>query len=54
MNPLDLLEAPMRAVLEFFHTLGFTWGWAIVMLTLVVRLLLLPPCSLLLLLGLLA
>ena len=42
MNPLDLLEAPMRAVLEFFHTLGFTWGWAIVMLTLVVRLLLLP------------
>jgi len=42
MNPLDLLEAPMRAVLEFFHALGFTWGWAIVMLTLLVRLILLP------------
>ena len=42
MNPLDLLEAPMRAVLEFFHGLGFTWGWAIVMLTLLVRLILLP------------
>ena len=42
MNPLDLLEAPMRAILEFFHGLGFTWGWAIVMLTLLVRLILLP------------
>ena len=42
MNPLDLLEAPMRGILEFFHGLGFTWAWAIVMLTLVVRLLLLP------------
>ena len=42
MNPLDLLEAPMRAVLAFFHGLGFTWGWAIVMLTLLVRLILLP------------
>ncbi len=42
MNPLDLLEAPMRAILEFFHALGFTWGWAIVMLTLLVRLILLP------------
>lgn len=42
MNPLDLIEAPLRAVLEFFHAIGFTWGWAIVMLTLVVRLILLP------------
>ena len=42
MNPLDLLEAPLRAVLEFFHAIGFTWGWAIVMLTLLVRLILLP------------
>ena len=42
MNPLDLIEAPMRAILEFFHGLGFTWGWAIVMLTLLVRLILLP------------
>ncbi len=42
MNPLDLLEAPMRAILEFFHTLGFTWGWSIVMLTLLVRMILLP------------
>jgi YidC/Oxa1 family membrane protein insertase len=42
MNPLDLLEAPLRAVLDFFHSIGFTWGWAIVMLTLVVRLILLP------------
>ena len=42
MNPLDLLEAPLRAVLDFFHGIGFTWGWAIVMLTLLVRLILLP------------
>jgi len=42
MNPLDLIEAPLRAVLDFFHSIGFTWGWAIVMLTLVVRLILLP------------
>lgn len=42
MNPLDLIEAPLRAVLEFFHAIGFTWGWAIVMLTLLVRLILLP------------
>lgn len=43
MNPLDLLEAPLRAVLDFLHgTIGFTYGWAIVMLTVLVRLLLLP------------
>ncbi|MBM3634960.1 MAG: YidC/Oxa1 family membrane protein insertase [Actinobacteria bacterium] len=42
MNPLDLLEAPLRAVLDFFHGIGFTWGWAIVMLTVLVRLILLP------------
>lgn len=42
MNPLNLIEAPLRAVLEFFHSIGFTWGWSIVMLTLVVRLILLP------------
>lgn len=42
MNPLDLLTAPLGAVLDFFHTIGFTWGWAIVMLTLLVRLILLP------------
>lgn len=42
MNPLDLLEAPLRAVLDFFHGIGFTWGWAIVMLTLLVRMILLP------------
>ncbi|MSO44315.1 MAG: membrane protein insertase YidC [Thermoleophilia bacterium] len=42
MNPLDLLEAPIRAALDFIHGVGFTWGWAIVMLTLVVRMLLLP------------
>ncbi len=42
MNFLDMIEAPLRAVLDFFHSVGFTWGWAIVMLTLVVRLILLP------------
>ena len=42
MNPLDLLTAPLGAVLDFFHGIGFTWGWAIVMLTLLVRLILLP------------
>jgi YidC/Oxa1 family membrane protein insertase len=42
MNPLDLLTAPLGAVLDFFHAIGFTWGWAIVMLTLLVRLILLP------------
>lgn len=43
MNPLDLLEAPLRGVLDFLHgTVGFTYGWAIVMLTVLVRLILLP------------
>lgn len=43
MNPLDLLEVPLRGVLDFLHgTLGFTYGWAIVMLTVLVRLILLP------------
>ncbi len=43
MNPLDLLETPLRGVLDFLHgTIGFTYGWAIVMLTVLVRLILLP------------
>ncbi|MCU0306783.1 MAG: YidC/Oxa1 family membrane protein insertase [Thermoleophilia bacterium] len=43
MNPLELLEDPLRALLDFLHDpLGFTYGWAIVMLTVIVRLALLP------------
>jgi YidC/Oxa1 family membrane protein insertase len=40
---LEPLERPLRAVLEWFHTaLGLPWAWAIIALTLLVRLVILP------------
>lgn len=43
MNPLQLLEGPLHALLEFLHeNAGLTWGWSIVVLTVIVRTLLLP------------
>lgn len=43
MNPLDLLETPLRHLLSFFHdTVNLTYGWSIVALTVLVRLVLLP------------
>ncbi|MDX6647225.1 MAG: YidC/Oxa1 family rane protein insertase [Miltoncostaeaceae bacterium] len=43
MNPLDLLETPLRGLLRFLHTeANLTYGWSIVTLTVIVRLVLLP------------
>lgn len=42
-NPLELLEDPLRALLDFLHDhLNLTYGWSIVVLTVIVRLCLLP------------
>ena len=38
MNPLQLLEDPLRGLLDFLHeNANLTYGWAIVVLTLIVR-----------------
>jgi YidC/Oxa1 family membrane protein insertase len=43
VNPLQLLEDPLRELLIFLHdSAKFTWGWSIVVLTVIVRLILLP------------
>ena len=43
MNPLDLLEGPLRSLLDFLHeNVNLTYGWSIVVLTVIVRLCLLP------------
>jgi YidC/Oxa1 family membrane protein insertase len=43
MNPLDILEEPLKRILEFFHeSVNLTYGWSIVALTVLVRLVLLP------------
>ena len=43
MNPLDLLEGPLRSLLDFLHeNVNLTYGWSIVVLTIIVRLCLLP------------
>jgi len=43
MNPLQLLEDPLRALLDFLHEqAGLTYGWSIVVLTVIVRIVLLP------------
>jgi YidC/Oxa1 family membrane protein insertase len=43
VNPLKILEDPLRAVLNFLHDhAGLTYGWSIVVLTLIVRTILLP------------
>jgi YidC/Oxa1 family membrane protein insertase len=40
---LEPVERPLRAILEWFHTaLGLPWAWAIIALTLLVRLVILP------------
>lgn len=43
MNPLTLLEDPLRGLLDFLHdNAHLTYGWSIVVLTLIVRSALLP------------
>jgi YidC/Oxa1 family membrane protein insertase len=43
VNPLELLEDPLRALLDFLHDdAALTYGWSIVVLTVIVRLVLLP------------
>ena len=43
MNPLQLLEDPLRWLLDFLHDpLALTYGWSIVVLTVLVRMALLP------------
>jgi YidC/Oxa1 family membrane protein insertase len=43
VNPLDLLEGPLRSLLDFLHqNVNLTYGWSIVVLTIIVRLCLLP------------
>ena len=43
MNPLNLLEDPLRAVLDFLHdNANLSYGWSIVVLTVLVRIILLP------------
>jgi YidC/Oxa1 family membrane protein insertase len=43
VNPLELLEDPLRALLDFLHeNAALTYGWSIVALTVIVRLALLP------------
>jgi YidC/Oxa1 family membrane protein insertase len=40
---LEFLEEPLARVLEFLHsTVGLPWAWAIVILTIIVRMLLVP------------
>jgi YidC/Oxa1 family membrane protein insertase len=40
---LEPIERPLRAVLEWLHTaIGLPWAWAIIVLTLLVRLVILP------------
>jgi YidC/Oxa1 family membrane protein insertase len=42
-NPLTPLEDVMRYVLDWLHgTVGFSWAWSIVVLTLLVRMVLVP------------
>ncbi len=43
MNPLALLEDPLRALLDFLHeNANLTYGWSIVVLTVIVRTAMLP------------
>lgn len=43
MNPLALLEDPLRALLDFLHdNMNLTYGWSIVVLTVIVRTAMLP------------
>jgi len=43
VNPLELLEDPLRGLLDFLHdNAALTYGWSIVVLTVIVRMALLP------------
>lgn len=43
MNPLQLLEDPLRAILDFLHSsVHLSYGWSIVVLTVFVRIALVP------------
>ena len=39
---LDQLEAALKAILVFYNDHGLSWGWAIVALTVTVRIVILP------------
>src|SRR3954451_13487063 len=39
---LEPLEHLLRHILDYIHSIGFTWAWSIVALTLLVRMLLVP------------
>jgi YidC/Oxa1 family membrane protein insertase len=39
---LDQIEAALKAILTFYHDHGLSWGWAIVLLTVTVRIIILP------------
>ena len=42
-SPLTPLEHGLRHVLDWLHTtVGFTWAWSIVALTVIVRMILVP------------
>ncbi len=42
-NPLKPLETALRHILEWFHdTLGISWAWSIVLLTVCIRILIVP------------
>ena len=42
-NPLHVLEHALRHVLDWLHgTVGFSWAWSIVALTVIVRIILVP------------
>jgi YidC/Oxa1 family membrane protein insertase len=42
-NPLHILEHALRSVLDWLHnSVGFTWAWSIVALTVMVRIILVP------------
>lgn len=43
MNPLGILEGPLRELLIFLHDkANFSYGWSIVVLTVIVRMIILP------------
>ena len=42
-NPLKPLEHALRAVLDWLHgTVGLPWAWSIVVLTVIIRILIVP------------
>ena len=42
-NPIQPLENVLRSILDFFHnSVGLSWAWSIVALTILVRIVLVP------------